>query len=121
MSKQPETVFKEKILPKLRELGFFEKIQQVCISGTPDILGCIAGHFVAIELKKDKRSKPSKLQIHKLHRIYEAGGLSFVVYPENWEKVYDSLKSIKDCFSQARLVSRANLYPFTRSLSGPQV
>lgn len=64
-----------------------EKIQQVGKRGTPDILACVAGRFVAIELKKGARAKPDKLQQHKLKKIADAWGVTFVAYPENFETV----------------------------------
>lgn len=64
-----------------------EKIQQVGKRGTPDILACVNGKFVAIELKKDDKSLPDKLQQHKLKKIVKAGGVSFVACPENSETV----------------------------------
>ena len=89
MAKKPETKFKEdKVHPFLESLprSWCEKIQQVTINGTPDFLCCINGHFVAIELKKSKYDKESKLQKYKLARITKAGGISIVVSPEGWEK-----------------------------------
>lgn len=64
----------------------------MAISGTPDLLLCVNGTFVALELKKDAKSKPTELQKHNLNRIIQAGGLAFVVYPENWQDVFNTLK-----------------------------
>lgn len=52
-------------------------------SGTPDILACVKGHFVAIEVKAPE-GKPSELQLHKIEEIRKAGGFGFVVYPSGW-------------------------------------
>jgi penicillin-binding protein-related factor A (putative recombinase) len=94
--KKPETIFKERVLPKLRKLpnSWFEKIQQVSLSGTPDIIGCLNGRFIAIELKKDAISRIEPLQVHKLNKIEKSGGIALVVYPENWEESYEFLKSL---------------------------
>lgn len=96
MAKKPETVFKERVLRDLKTLPlcWFSKIQQVAINGTPDILLCLNGIFIAIELKKDAKSKTSKLQDYNLQKIREAGGLSFVVYPDIWNDVLDDLRQI---------------------------
>lgn len=96
MAKQPETLLKERVLKDLRKLPitYAVKIQQVAIRGTPDILCCINGHFVAIELKRDPSQKPDKLQEHELGRISKAGGVSVVVNPLNWPGVYASLAKL---------------------------
>ena len=53
-------------------------------SGVPDILACVNGYFVAIEVKADK-GKPSELQYWNREKIREAGGISLIVYPNQWE------------------------------------
>lgn len=60
-------------------------------SGVPDILACINGYFVAIEVKAPN-GKPSELQLVKIRQIREAGGFAYVVYPSGWNK----LKAIID-------------------------
>lgn len=57
-------------------------------SGIPDILACINGYFVGIEVKSDKGS-PSELQLHNVRAIRRAGGFSFVLYPSGWERFTD--------------------------------
>jgi hypothetical protein len=93
--KKPETLFREKVTPLLKALPFTHvfSIQQVAIRGTPDMLLCIAGHFVALEFKKDERSKPTALQRHALEKVEKAGGSAFVVCPENWGNIYRHLRS----------------------------
>lgn len=95
MPKKPETLFRERVTPLLKALPFtcVLSIQQVAIRGTPDMLLCIAGHFVALEFKKDERSQPTKLQRHTLEKIERAGGSAFVVCPENWDRIYSHLRS----------------------------
>ena len=94
MSKKPETLFKERIRPKLESLPntWVEKIQQKCIRGTPDFLCCISGVFVALELKVDAPIEP--LQKHKLEKIAMCGGIAIVVTPENWDETYQFLRQI---------------------------
>jgi hypothetical protein len=50
---------------------------------------------VAIELKKDDKEGPDKLQDYNLKKIYACGGLSFVATPENWDFVFETLKGVK--------------------------
>jgi hypothetical protein len=96
MGKKAETSFKEIVLKDLAALpnGFFEKIQQVGKRGTPDILGCLNGYAVVIELKKDAKAKPDKLQRHKLKKYEKACALVFVAFPENWNELYKRLITI---------------------------
>lgn len=96
MAAKKETLFRARITPKLKALpnSTWFSIQQVGIRGTPDILGCIAGMFVGLELKATAKSPVSKLQEHHLKNIREAGGIGVVVYPENWGAVYATLESI---------------------------
>jgi len=89
LAQKAETKFKEVFLKALRGIPqvWAEKIQQVGKRGTPDILACVGGRFVGIELKKDDKSPPDKLQQHKLKKIASAGGVSIVACPENSETV----------------------------------
>jgi len=73
---------------------WWESIQQVAIKGTPDIIMCINGFFVALEFKKDNKTKPSKIQEYKLECIRSAGGVALVVCPENWKEIYALLKKL---------------------------
>lgn len=52
-------------------------------SGTPDILACVNGRFVGIEVKKPKGGKISALQRHKIKHIQNAGGVAFVARSVN--------------------------------------
>ena len=53
-------------------------------AGIPDILACINGYFVAIEVKAPN-GKPSELQLYNLREIEKAGGYAFLLYPKQWE------------------------------------
>lgn len=60
-------------------------------AGTPDILACVNGYFIAIEVKGEG-GKPSELQLEKIKQIRKAGGFAYVAYPTAWDK----LKAILD-------------------------
>lgn len=60
-------------------------------SGTPDLLVCIKGHFLAIEVKA-QNGKPSELQLEYIKQIRRSGGSAYVAYPSGWDK----LKAIID-------------------------
>lgn len=84
----PEKLFENKIKKYLKEHNiWFVKTwgggyQR---SGLPDIIACVKGHFVAIEVKAEK-GKLSKLQEHELFTIRESGGYTMVLYPEGYEE-----------------------------------
>lgn len=44
-------------------------------SGTPDIIACVNGNFVGIEVKREG-AKPTKLQERRIKQIQEAGGIA---------------------------------------------
>lgn len=46
-------------------------------NGTPDLLVCLGGLFLAIEVKQPGKS-PSKIQEHRIRQIKDAGGVAFV-------------------------------------------
>lgn len=87
MSKKPETLFKEKALPRFRAIpdSWFEKIQQKAIRGTPDVLGCVGRYFVAIELKTDVGDTDS-LQDYNIDKIRRCGAIALVTSPSTIEK-----------------------------------
>jgi Holliday junction resolvase len=62
-------------------------------SGTPDILACINGYFLAIEVKAPE-GKPSELQLAKIAEIRKAGGLAYVAYPSGWGKLKDIIDGL---------------------------
>lgn len=63
-------------------------------AGIPDLLCCVNGYFVGIEVKADN-GKPSELQLHNIRKIREAGGFAFVVYPSGFDKLKDILNNLK--------------------------
>lgn len=60
--------------------------------GVPDILACVNGRFVGIEVKATK-GKPSELQLHQCMRIRASGGLAYIVYPSGFEKLKKAIKN----------------------------
>lgn len=62
-------------------------------SGVPDILACVNGRFVAIEVKASN-GHPSELQIWNRDKIREAGGIAIIVYPEQWEDFVDLINEL---------------------------
>ena len=95
MSKNPETIFKERVYSDIRKLGFFEKTQQKSKSGIPDFIGCINGRFVAIELKIEE-GRLDEIQYIKLKEISSAGGFAVVAFPDTWLYVLEELKQFSN-------------------------
>lgn len=52
-------------------------------SGTPDILACLNGRFMGIEVKREKGGVTSPLQKFKINEIRSAGGIAFVARSVN--------------------------------------
>lgn len=52
--------------------------------GIPDILACVNGYFVGIEVKAPN-GKASPLQIKNREWIRNAGGIAIIVYPDQFE------------------------------------
>lgn len=89
-----EKIFENKIKAYLKSKGCYCVKYFGCsysTNGTPDILACVNGYFMAIEVKA-QTGKPSELQMAKIREIREAGGFAYVVYPSGWER----LKAIID-------------------------
>lgn len=57
-------------------------------SGIPDLLCCINGYFVAIEVKAEK-GKLSPLQEHQIGEIHKAGGEAIALRPSEWGEFLD--------------------------------
>lgn len=92
-----EKQFENKIKKYLKEHGaYFLKYwagAQFTKSGIPDILACVNGYFVAIEVKA-QNGKPSELQLYNIGQIRKAGGFAYVVYPSGWERLKDILDGL---------------------------
>lgn len=83
-----EKNFENKIKAYLRTRGaYFVKFfaNAFTKSGVPDILACVNGYFVGIEVKA-QNGRPSELQLHNIRAIRDAGGFAFVLYPSAYEQ-----------------------------------
>lgn len=92
--KQRETQFKERVLAELRRApqSWWVKTQQVSLRGTPDLLGCVNGLFVAIELKDRAESHIEPLQTWNLNKIEEAGGLARIMSRDNENEIMEEIQ-----------------------------
>lgn len=99
----PEKIFENKVKAYLKEQGcWFVKYwsgnaqngRKFTKDGVPDLLVCIQGSFMAIELKAEG-GKPTELQLWNIEQIKKAGGYAFVLYPDQFEEFKKLIRSIK--------------------------
>ena len=82
-----EKNFENKIKAYLKAIGaYFIKTHGDRFSkvGTPDIIACINGHFVAVEVKATN-GRPSELQKYHINQIKESGGFAVILYPDEFD------------------------------------
>lgn len=78
-----EKFFENKVKDYLTHIGAYyikthgDRFSKV---GTPDIIACINGYFVALEVKATT-GKPSELQLYHLRNIMFGGGYSAIIVP----------------------------------------
>lgn len=97
----PEKYFEIKVKDFISEQGgwlvkFFAN--RMTKKGIPDILACVNGYFLAVEIKA-QNGKPSELQIKKCKEIRSSGGQAFILYPSGFnefKKIVDDMN--KDIF-----------------------
>ena len=94
-----EKNFENKIKAFLKEQGaWFIKYwagSKFTKDGVPDILACVGGHFVAIEVKA-QNGRPSELQKYNVREINDAGGYAIILYPQDWELFKELVKYLND-------------------------
>lgn len=83
-----EKTFENKIKNYLNEVGawhvkFFAN--RMTKKGIPDLLACVNGYFLAIEVKA-QNGKPSELQLWNVEKIKKAKGIAIVLYPNQFEE-----------------------------------
>lgn len=92
----PEKIFENKIKRWLNDHGcYFVKFfaNRMTKKGVPDILACVNGYFVGIEVKSDDGT-PSDLQIYNVRQIRESKGFAYVVYPTGWNDLQQILSNL---------------------------
>ena len=91
-----EKIYENKIKSYLKSIGaYFIKTHGDRFSkvGTPDILACINGKFVAVEVKGEK-GKPSDLQLYHIEQIKKAGGYGIILYPKDFENFKKDVENL---------------------------
>lgn len=64
--------------------------------GIPDILMCVSGIFVSLELKSAK-GRPSELQKKNTAMVNESGGMGIILYPDGFENFKNIIRGLIDC------------------------
>lgn len=99
----PEKTFENKVKTfiKAQDCWFVKFFaNKMTKEGIPDVLSCINGYFVAVEIKA-QNGKPSDLQIYHCEEIRKAGGFAFILYPSgfnDFKKFVEDLK--RDTFTR---------------------
>lgn len=96
MASKPETLFKKKVVKILEMLPNVKVfvIQQISKRGDPDLLVCVRGKFVALELKRSGVKKGSPLQEHILTQVIKALGYARICTPENFETILQEIEQL---------------------------
>ena len=63
-------------------------------SGVPDLLCCIGGRFVGVELKTDN-GKVSELQQYNIDRIIQSGVVALVLRPSSFDDFKSMVEKLK--------------------------
>ena len=64
--------------------------------GIPDILLCVNGIFISLELKS-ANGRPSELQKKNTAMVNESGGLGVILYPNGFENFKNIIKGVLEC------------------------
>ena len=101
MAATPEAKVKanvRKLLDDLKIYHFMPPANGFGRAGIPDIIGCMDGHFIAIECKAGKGTTTA-LQDRELNAILNHGGSVFIAREHNLEDLKLLLKEKRDAGS----------------------
>ena len=97
-----ESDYKRKLMKKLKGIpnSYWFSKEAGSIRGISDIIGCVNGTFVAIEVKRsqaeaDRWHPRNALQDKFLADIQKVNGKSYKVFPENEEEVLVDIRRIE--------------------------
>ena len=98
MAATPESKVKasvRKLLDTLNIYHFMPPANGFGRAGIPDIIGCMDGHFIAIECKAGKGTTTA-LQDRELNAILNAGGTTYIARENNIAELKQLLKERRD-------------------------
>jgi Holliday junction resolvase len=97
MASTPEAKVKanvRKLLDELKIYHFMPPANGFGRAGIPDIIGCMDGHFIAVECKAGKGTTTA-LQDRELNAISNHGGTTFIANEHNLDELKLLLGSIR--------------------------
>jgi len=98
MAKGPESLVKKKVVEVLKQRGayyFYPVTGGYGASGVPDIVACVNGRFLGIEVKADaKKRGPTALQQKNLRQINETGGVGVVIDANNLDELSEVMERL---------------------------
>lgn len=92
-----EKTFENKVKKYIEESGGWQVkffANSMTKKGIPDVLACVNGYFVAVEVKA-QNGRPSELQLYQCRKIRDAGGFAFVLYPSGFERFKAFIEDLK--------------------------
>jgi len=99
MADTPEKKVKKKVVEILKQHGayyFYPVTGGFGASGVPDVVACVNGRFIGIEVKADaKKRGPTALQQKNLNEINESGGVGIVIDANNLDALEEALGGLK--------------------------
>lgn len=93
----PEKLFENRIKTFLKDEGvfYFKTLGSAATkAGLPDIICCINGTFVGIEVKA-ANGRPSILQKEIIKQINANNGVAVVIYPKDFERLKGLVRALK--------------------------
>ena len=93
-----EKAFQSKLIKLIeKNNGYVVKFNASAISkiGVPDLLACINGKFIGLEVKKEN-GKPTEIQLWNIEQIKKSGGIAMIVKPSDYENVEKLIKKLED-------------------------
>lgn len=98
-----EKLFQKRCVIKLRKIpkSWWHMHEVVSTRGLPDVWGCINGVLVWLEFKKSEKEAQKTsgrivLQKFNIEMMLNIGAFASLVYPENWEEVFEELQALGD-------------------------
>ena len=95
MADTPEKKVKKKVVEILKQYNayyFYPVTGGFGASGVPDIVACVNGRFLGIEVKADaKKRGPTALQQKNLNEINKTGGVGVVIDANNLDTLAEVL------------------------------
>lgn len=83
---------------KVPQCGWFFKVWGGGMQkgGIPDLLMCVNGLFIAVELKSES-GKPSDLQRMNTARINQSNGIGIILFPDGFGEFRKIIQGVIDC------------------------